>query len=229
MHFMPLQDFSLEIAQNHSLIVALRMARLEGRTELLDSHEISVWRHTLMSRLTAEIIAGSTPPGGRVIDIGSFSGVHFEELKLCWKHPSNASEYEVVIDPPKARQMFEGLHPRTDWEYQLRAHGTMATAHPRDTLFVNHAAAIRGAIWMSRIFARCWDAMPAESFARFAFQTIPSAGTGPRCTGKRCSFPRRGRSSPCCGNRDAPGGATGCGRTIAVSSCRRTTPPPSVF
>ena len=63
MHFMPLQDFSLEIAQNHSLIVALRMARLEGRTELLDSHEISVWRHTLMSRLTAEIIAGSTPRG----------------------------------------------------------------------------------------------------------------------------------------------------------------------
>jgi hypothetical protein len=98
-----------------------------------------------MSRLTAEIIAGSTPPGGRVIDIGSFSGVHFEELKLCWKHPSTASEYEVQIDTPKARQVFEGLHPRAEWGYQLRAHGTMATAHPGDTLFVNHAAAIRGA------------------------------------------------------------------------------------
>lgn len=87
---------------------------------------------------------GLHPPGGRVIDIGSFSGVHFEELKLCWKLPSNASEYEVVIDPPKARQMFEGLHPRTDWEYQLHAHWPMATAHARDTLFINHAAALRG-------------------------------------------------------------------------------------
>ena len=99
----------------------------------------------------------------------------------------------MVIDPPKARQMFEGLHPRNDWEYQLHAHWPMATAHARDTLFINHAAALRGGdmdVQDTRTLLGC-DAGRIVCALRVSDDSV-GAGTGPRCTGKRSGSPWQG-------------------------------------
>ncbi len=143
MHYMPLQDFSLETAQNHSLVVALRMARLDDRTAFLESYEIAAWRHTLLSQFTAETIHTIASPRGRIVDFGSPNGINFEELKNLRYSVNQSLAYEIILTSPTTRRIFEGLHAQTDGAYVMRTNGSLSSLDKEDTLFVNQAAAIR--------------------------------------------------------------------------------------
>jgi hypothetical protein len=145
MHYMPLQDFSLETAQNHSLVVALRMARVENKNEFLQSYEIAAWRHTLLSQVTAQTISALASPRGRIIDFGSVNGINFEELKHARQRTDIGPAYEIILTCPRARQVFQGMHEQPDGAYLMGEYHPTSSLDKEDTLVVNQAAAIRHA------------------------------------------------------------------------------------
>ena len=143
MHYMPLQEFSLETAQNHSLVVALRMDRREQRSKLLNSYEIAFWRRALLSQSTAEMIHAISSPQGRLIDVGSVNGLNFEELKHLWRNCGETPAYEVVLTTPRACQVFDGLHEGDGVGYNIAPKTSTQALSEADTIFINSSAAMR--------------------------------------------------------------------------------------
>jgi hypothetical protein len=143
MHYMPLQDFSLETAQNHSLIVALRTARLEKKTALLESYEISHWRDTLSSRMVAEVACKVAGRVGRLIDFGGYDGIHFEESKYFYKETGTAPGLTMIHTDSEHQRIFSGLHAQQDWPYEIAGVESVSSLEESATLMVNQAAAVR--------------------------------------------------------------------------------------
>ena len=82
-HFMSLQDFSLEVSLNYSLLVALRTARTERINELLSTIEIRKWRNCLLTEEFIDIIKACHFDRPIFHDCGSDYALLFEELKLA--------------------------------------------------------------------------------------------------------------------------------------------------
>jgi hypothetical protein len=145
-HFMPLQEFSLETALNNSLLVALRMARKEGEDGLLKQYEIAVWRDTVLSEALAQIVARTAVPSANIREIGAGDGLVFEELKLLWPNGSSQNAYQVALVDPQSSAYFYNAHEGDDVPFKLLSDSTVLDdLSEQDTVFVNQLSAIRPA------------------------------------------------------------------------------------
>lgn len=111
LNFMPLQPFHLDVAQDASLIMALRSLRETGSRTLVDQLRIGQWMDRLALRELAaaiEAVARSTGPTPLpVTEVGVGSGALFEYLK-------SSSDTELftytAVGPTEEADRFEMLH-----------------------------------------------------------------------------------------------------------------------
>tara|TARA_B100001057_G_scaffold495888_1_gene595925 strand:+ start:457 stop:1266 length:810 start_codon:yes stop_codon:yes gene_type:complete len=101
-HFMPLQDFSLEIAQNFSLYVSLRLANLEKNFSLLEKLEIRQWRTRLLTQEFVKMVKACNFLNPIFHDCGCEMGLIFEELKIIG-FKNNDFQYNMYFNNQKAQ------------------------------------------------------------------------------------------------------------------------------
>lgn len=126
-HFMPLQDFSLEISLNYSLLIALRVARTEKRDELLSKIEVGQWRHRLLTEEVINLIKACKFDKPRIHDFGSDYALLFEELKLA-RADIGDFDYVVHLGDHSHDHPLAMLHPAEDWPL----HGSHAPLAPAE-------------------------------------------------------------------------------------------------
>jgi len=117
-HFMPLQDFSLEVALNYSLLIALRFSRLEHHTGLLSKLEIGQWRYRLLTHEVVEMVKACDFEQPRFHDFGSNYALLFEEMKLA-KNEIGNFEYLLHLSDTSHDHHINTLHLIEDWPLQL--------------------------------------------------------------------------------------------------------------
>jgi len=117
-HFMPLQDFSLEVALNYSLLIALRFSRLEHHTSLLSKLEIREWRHCLLTHEIVEMIKACSFSRPLFHDFGSDYALLFEEMKLAKSEIGNF-EYSLHLSDDSHDHHLNTLHFIEDWPLRL--------------------------------------------------------------------------------------------------------------
>jgi hypothetical protein len=91
---MPLQDFSLEISLNYSLLIALRTARTESNNALLQNIEIRKWRYRLLTEEFVDLIKACHFDRPVFHDYGSDYALLYEELKLA---QAEIGDFEYVM------------------------------------------------------------------------------------------------------------------------------------
>jgi hypothetical protein len=126
-HFMPLQEFSLEKSLNYSLLIALRMARLEKHEALLSKIEIDMWRRILLTDEFVEMVKASKFIKPRFHDFGSDTALMFEELKQA-KAEINNFEYVIHLKDKSYEERLSILHPKRDGEYEVVSGEQMASS-----------------------------------------------------------------------------------------------------
>ena len=143
LNFMPLQPFHLDVAQDASLIMALRSLRETGSRTLVDQLRIGQWMDRLALRELAaavEAVARSTGPGPlAVTEVGVGSGALFEYLKSS--SDTELSGYRAVGPTEEARR-FEMLHRADTQAFDYLDNLSMPLAGP-DLLVLNQNQAIR--------------------------------------------------------------------------------------
>lgn len=117
-HFMPLQDFSLEISLNYSLLIALRVARTEQHEGLLSKIEIGQWRHRLLTDDVADLVKAAKFSHPRFHDFGSDYALLFEEMKLA-RTEIGDFDYVAHLNDHQHDHHLAVMHPAEDWALQL--------------------------------------------------------------------------------------------------------------
>lgn len=113
LNFMPLKDFHLDVAQDASLIMALRSLRETGSRALVDRLRIGQWMDRLALRDLTEAIQAVNPTRSddpaslSVIEVGAGSGPLFEYLKSAGE--TELSSY-TAIGPACEGRRFQVLH-----------------------------------------------------------------------------------------------------------------------
>ncbi|MGP1256251.1 MAG: hypothetical protein ACTS10_17655 [Kiloniellales bacterium] len=107
LNFMPLKPFHLDVAQDASLIMALRSLRETGNRTLVDQVRIGQWMDRLALRELAAAIQAAGPSPLSVIEVGAGCGALFEYLKSAGE--TELTSY-MAIGPANEGRRFEVLH-----------------------------------------------------------------------------------------------------------------------
>jgi len=143
-HFMPLQDFSLEISLNYSLLIALRVARTEKRDELLSKIEVGQWRNRLLTNEITKMIVALPFVTSKFHEIGGSSGLVLEEVKLAWTDQEVKPTYQIFLDDTESRARLNALHPEDEWRCQVKPFDTFgASLEDRSVIIVNSVLGVR--------------------------------------------------------------------------------------
>ena len=110
---MPLHDFSMELALNYSLIIALRMHRLEKHDALIREIDIDKWRHRLLTEEFIGMIQASQFIEPNYHDFGSDFALIFEEIKYH-NLKQDIIDFSIHSQHGSHIQHLATLHPSND-------------------------------------------------------------------------------------------------------------------